>query len=103
MPEYQSDPIIQRLDRLERENWYWKRATLLLLIVIASAILMGQAEKPFRIEAETIEAQSFVLKDGNGKRRGELGDDLYHPTLSTPTREKFDKADRPLPQTSEGF
>ena len=25
------------------------------------------------------------------------------PTLSTPTREKFDKADRPLPQTSEGF
>ena len=27
----------------------------------------------------------------------------FVPTLSTPTREKFDKADRPLPQTSEGF
>jgi Transposase DDE domain len=25
------------------------------------------------------------------------------PTLSSPNREKFDKADRPLPQTSEGF
>ena len=25
------------------------------------------------------------------------------PTLSSPSREKFDKADRPLPQTSEGF
>ena len=28
---------------------------------------------------------------------------FFKPTLSTPTREKFDKADRPLPQTSEGF
>ena len=28
---------------------------------------------------------------------------IFLPTLSTPTREKFDKADRPLPQTSEGF
>jgi hypothetical protein len=73
MPEYQSDPITQRLDRLERENWYWKRATLLLLIVIASAILMGQTGKPSRIEAEMIEAQSIVLKDSNGKKRGELG------------------------------
>ena len=28
---------------------------------------------------------------------------IYEPTLSSPSREKFDTADRPLPQTSEGF
>ena len=33
----------------------------------------------------------------------ETGGKSIAPTLSTPTREKFDKADRPLPQTSEGF
>lgn len=73
MPESQSDPLIQRLDRLERENWYWKRATLSLLIVIASAILMGQTVKPSRIVAGTMVAESFVLKDSNGNTRGELG------------------------------
>jgi hypothetical protein len=39
---------------------------------------MGQVEKPFRIEAEEIETQSFVLKDRNGKKRVELGSDLYN-------------------------
>jgi hypothetical protein len=77
MPEYQGNPIVQRLDRLERENWYWKRATLLLLIVIASAIFMGQAGKPFQREAEEIEAQRFVLKDSNGNKLGELGKNAY--------------------------
>jgi hypothetical protein len=75
MPEYQGDPVTQRLDRLERENWYWKRATLLLLILIASAILIWQVRKPFRIEAREVEAESFVLKDSNGKKRVELGRD----------------------------
>jgi hypothetical protein len=27
---------------------------------------------------------------------------VFLPTLSNPSREKFDKDDRPLPQTSEG-
>jgi wyosine [tRNA(Phe)-imidazoG37] synthetase (radical SAM superfamily) len=28
---------------------------------------------------------------------------VFYPTLSSPTREKFDIVDRPHPQTSEGF
>ena len=44
MPESQSDPLIQRLDRLERENWYWKRATLSLLICIVAGPGVGHGE-----------------------------------------------------------
>jgi hypothetical protein len=76
MPEYQSDPVTQRLDRLERENWYWKRATLLLLIVIGAAILMGQATKPHLIEAEEIYAQKFFVKDDKGMVRAALKYDV---------------------------
>ncbi len=78
MPEYQSDPVIQRLDRLERENWYWKRATLLLFIVMGSAILMAVSSASVvdpLIRAQTIEAQKFVLKDSNGIIRAELKHD----------------------------
>src|SRR5438093_11108583 len=75
MTDNQSDPVIQRLDRLERENWYWKRATILLLIVIGSVILMAVSSPSVvnpLIQAQTIEAQEFVIKDANGKIRAEL-------------------------------
>ena len=66
MPTYQSDPVTQRLDRLERENWYWKRATLLLVLVIGSVILMGQARKPYLIEGQIVKAQRIEVVDDDG-------------------------------------
>lgn len=77
MSQYQSDPITQRLDRLERENWYWKRATLLLLMVIGAVILMGQATKPSLIEAQRVKAQSIEIIDDKGETRGNLSYNKY--------------------------
>jgi hypothetical protein len=77
MSTYQSDPVTQRLDRLERENWYWKRATLLLVIVIGAAILMGQATKPHLIEGQIVKAQSIEIIDNEGKTRASLSYDEY--------------------------
>src|SRR5262249_2518633 len=90
MTESQNDPVIQRLDRLERENWYWKRATLLLLIVIGTAIFIGLKPKlqkaelmeALKMEAATIETlgikagvvttQEIHIVDDQGKTRAEL-------------------------------
>src|SRR5690348_16394847 len=76
MPEYQSDSVTQRLDRLERENWYWRRATLLLLIVIGAAILIGQASKSNVIEGQTVKAQLLEIIDAEGSTRARLAADL---------------------------
>jgi len=80
MSEYQSDPVRQRLDRLERENWYWKRATLLLLLVIGTAILIGQKQtrpepevtKATMIEAGKVKTQKLEIIDEEGKTRAEI-------------------------------
>jgi hypothetical protein len=81
MSEHQSDPVSARLDRLERENWYWKRATLLLLLVIGSVILMGQKQarqepellkKAIMIEAVSVIAQHIGIIDEEGKKRAEI-------------------------------
>src|SRR6266568_683626 len=80
MSEYQSDPVRQRLDRLERENWYWKRATLLLLLVIGTAILIGQKQtrpepevtKATMIEAGKVMTQKLEIIDEEGKTRAEI-------------------------------
>ena len=60
-----------------------------LLIVMTLATLCGEDEP--KAIAEWVSLRSEMLKA------------LLKPTLSRPNREKFDKADRPLPQTSEGF
>ncbi len=77
MPKYQSDPVTQRLDRLERENWYWKRATLLLLIIVGAAILMGQTTKPYLIEGQIVKAQTIEIIDDEGKTRASLSYDKF--------------------------
>ena len=53
--------IEERLLRLERENRRLKVAGLLVLLITASALLMGQTRIPQRIESE-----KFVLKDRRG-------------------------------------
>ena len=73
MNEPSMEIIGQRLSHLERENRRFKYGGVLLLIVIAALIMMGQA-KPSKV-AKVIEAERFVLKDDEGKVRATLGFD----------------------------
>jgi hypothetical protein len=66
------DDLLSRLERVEKENRRVKRITITGLLVLSSAFFMGQA-RPSR----TIEAEKFVVKDSNGKVRGEFGMESY--------------------------
>ena len=82
----EKDPILLRIERLELQNRRLKRGALACLVAIASVGLMAQApKKSTRAPApksapppaepvlpKNIEAESFVLKDPNGKVRAEL-------------------------------
>jgi hypothetical protein len=73
-----------RIERLEVQNRRFKRGALALLIALVSVSLMGQTKRPRKaapaptaapavpVTPEKIEAQSFILKDSNGKIRAEL-------------------------------
>ncbi len=63
------ETLARRLDRVERENRWLKRAGLVALAVIAAVVLVGQAMPKSRI----VEAAKFVLTDANGKVRAVLG------------------------------
>src|SRR5437773_1783635 len=70
--------ISERLEKLERENRRLKRAAMASLLIAASIIFMGQAQR-----RRTLEAESFILKDANGRPRGELAMDFgSRPTLT---------------------
>lgn len=78
-PEKQ--PLEIRIERLERQNQLFRRGALTCLIALVSIGLMGQTKRPRKAPAtapeapvvpDKIEAQSFILKDGNGKIRAEL-------------------------------
>ncbi len=64
----ESPAIIERLERLERQNRHLKRCAVILLLVLSSVFLMGQAAPSSR----TVEAQKFVLVDSGGNVRAEL-------------------------------
>jgi len=80
------DPILSRIERLEKENRAWKRGTVICLLALASIGLMGQtgqtprkktpaapkAPPPEAVLPKNIEAESFILKDPSGKSRAEL-------------------------------
>ncbi len=68
----QSEKLLQtlseRVERLERQNHRLKQTGLLTLLAIASFFLMGQMKA-----TKALEAGKFILKDGRGKMRAELG------------------------------
>jgi hypothetical protein len=59
MSSQSTDELAARFDALERENRTLKG---LLIAVIGSLVAVGASSGP----PKTIEAQEFVLKDGNG-------------------------------------
>ncbi|MGH8856752.1 MAG: hypothetical protein ACREXG_01785 [Polaromonas sp.] len=77
MNERQLAVLLQRVDRLERENQRWKRIAVLSIIVLGAAAVMGQALRG----PTALEAQKFVLKDSSGRVRGVWGaQDPPYPT-----------------------
>lgn len=70
MNEPTIDNVVQRMDRLERENRRMKLVGVLVLLGIAAVMVMGQAKAP-RV-ARVIEAERFVLRDENGRERATL-------------------------------
>lgn len=77
------DPILARIERLERQNSRLKRGALACLVAIMSVGLMGQTQRKTTRPAasapaaapvlpKNIEAESFILKDANGHVRAEL-------------------------------
>ena len=71
MTELAMNTLARRLDRLEGENRWLKRITLMLLLGAAAMALMGQTpqHRPLR----TLEAEEFLLRDSRGQVRASLG------------------------------
>jgi hypothetical protein len=61
--------VMQRMEKLERQNRFFKIAVLLLLIAVASVFLV--AARP----ANVVTAERFVLQDASGKTLATLGVD----------------------------
>jgi len=63
--------IEARVARLEREARRWRRVAGGAVLGLIAVALMGQAKPGARV----VEAERFVLRDGNGVIRAELGVD----------------------------
>ncbi len=57
--------VIERLERVERQNRRLRRAGAVSIVVAGALILMAQSAPPRRV----VEAQQFLLKDKNGATR----------------------------------
>jgi len=60
--------VVNRLEKLEKQNRRFKQIGALALILLGSVFLMGQASPP-----RTVEASEFVLRDADGRMRAWLG------------------------------
>jgi hypothetical protein len=60
--------LLERLQKLERDNRRMKRVGAVVLVATAALILMGQAGKN-----RTLDADSLVIRDASGNTRIELG------------------------------
>lgn len=76
--------VEERLERLERQHRWWRRLGAAGTAAVAFVLLAGQGDaKPV-----VVEANAFVLRDAQGRKRGELS--LFGPV--TPALRLFDEA-----------
>jgi len=61
--------VLGRLDRLEQESRWWRRATLTLLLVVVAIGALGQAPVPNR----RLELETLVIRDPKGGPRAAFG------------------------------
>jgi hypothetical protein len=66
MNEPAKETLEQRVERLERENRWLKRAGIVALAVIGAVVLMGQTT------GRLVDAEKFILRDWEGRKRAEL-------------------------------
>jgi hypothetical protein len=68
--------LVERVHKLERQNFRWKIASIFLLLVLASLLATGliaqERVEPPLLRAKAVEAQSFLLDDADGKLRGQM-------------------------------
>lgn len=62
MSETTMGDVLQRLSRLERQNRRLKIGGLAALVALAGLLVMGATES-----TRVVEAEKFILNDGNGK------------------------------------
>lgn len=74
MNEPTIETLAQRLERLERENRWWRYGGLGSFLVLAATIMMGQVIPTARV----VEAEKFMLKDWKGNIRAVLGPEMTH-------------------------
>lgn len=95
--------LVERLERVERENRFWKVIGISVMTLMAPALLMG-ATKP-GVQNE-IRARRFTLVNDEGKIRGFLGfSAIGSPTLflfDNPTVTLFDSERRPRARLTGG-
>ncbi|MBI4464281.1 MAG: hypothetical protein HY647_06210 [Acidobacteria bacterium] len=76
-PATELNDVLKRLEKLERQNRRLKQIGAVALVVIAALVLMGQAFPTRTVAAQsspqrTVEANEFILRDGDGKVRAML-------------------------------
>src|SRR6058998_1260327 len=83
------EAVLERLEKLERQNRRLRLAGIALLLSGGAVAVMGQAARSPRTVAVAVEARKFVLRDAKGKKRAELGLFLDKPALVL-----YDEAER---------
>jgi hypothetical protein len=78
----------QRLERLERENWWMRRIGVVGAAVLAAVVLMGQGKAERAFYADSIETRKLVILDPKGRKRAWLtteslrrSPDEFYPVL----------------------
>lgn len=61
-----TDDLVRRLERVERENRFFKGVGAVMLVGIVVVVIMGQARS--KTIPKIIEAEEFVLRDGQKER-----------------------------------
>lgn len=69
----QIDIILQRLERLERENRRWKGLVSVTAVICGCLLLLGATNGGAPRVADELRARSFVLVDQNGTTLAQLG------------------------------
>jgi hypothetical protein len=77
--------MLDRIAKLEAQNRRWKFVSLSLLLIFASTLTMGVMAQeriaPPLVRAQTVEANTFLLRDSDGIVRGRLVMRAYKPIL----------------------
>jgi len=92
--------LLERIQTLEAQNRRWRLASLLAFLLLAASLakgLMAQGLQAPQTRMQTIEAQSFLLRDSNGNMRGQLSMKENKPSLDL-----YDAAGKVIWSTSAG-